>query len=118
MINLQSTFLNMQQFKLTTYDANALVDTGRTNSYICKNFVNQQNINYKSIKFATNVANLSLKTKICGFVYPHLEKKECFKNVKHSFVLIIVTFMCCKSVESFRSSEKPKIFVCFVVNNV
>ena len=53
-----------------------------------------------------------------SFVYPHLEKKECFKNVKHSFVLIIVTFMCCKSVESFRSSEKPKIFVCFVVNNV
>ena len=68
MINLQSTFLNMQQFKLTTYDANALVDTGRTNSYICKNFVNQQNINYKSIKFATNVANLSLKTKICGIL--------------------------------------------------
>ena len=60
----------MQQFKLTTYsyDANALVDTGRTNSYICKNFVNQQNINYKSIKFATNVADLSLKTKICGML--------------------------------------------------
>ena len=68
MINLQSTFLNMQQFKLTIYDANALVDTGRTNSYICKNFVNQQNIKYKSIKFATNVADLSLKTKICGML--------------------------------------------------
>ena len=125
MINLQSTFLNMQQFKLTTYDANALVDTGTTNSCICKNFENQQNINYKSIKFATNVANLSLKPKSVACYYLSLSfclssfgKNECFKNVKHSFVLIIVTFMCYKSVESFRSSEKPKIFVCFVVNSV
>ena len=62
MTNLQSTFLNMQQFKLTTYNADALVDTGRTNSsYICKNFINQHNINYKSIKFATNMTNLSLE---------------------------------------------------------
>ena len=61
MTNLQSIFLNMQQFKLTTYDADALVDTGRTNSYICKNFINQHNINYKSIKFSTNMTNLFLK---------------------------------------------------------
>ena len=59
--NLQSTFLNMQQFKLTTYNADALVDTGRKNSYICKNFINQHNINYKSIKFSTNMTNLFLK---------------------------------------------------------
>ena len=61
MTNLQSTFLNMQQFKLTTYNADALVDTSRTNSYICKNFINQHNINYKSKKFPTNMTNLSLK---------------------------------------------------------
>ena len=68
MTNLQSTFLNMQQFKLTTYNADALVDTGRTNSYICKNFIDQHNINYQSIKFAINMTNLSLKTKICGML--------------------------------------------------
>ena len=67
MTNLQSTFLNMQQFKLT-YNADALVDTGRTNSYICKNFIDQHNINYKSIKFTINMTNLSLKTKICGML--------------------------------------------------
>ena len=62
MTNLQSTFLNMQQFKLTIYNADALVDTGRTNITV----------------------NVSL---------------------------------CCKNV-SFRSSVKPKIFVCFVVSTV
>ena len=61
MTNFQSTFLNIQQFKLTTYNADALVDTGRTNSYICKNFINQHNVNYQSIKFSTNMTNLSLK---------------------------------------------------------
>ena len=53
-------------------NAHALVDIGSTNSYICKNFAKQHGLNYKSIKFAANMANSSLKTEICGMCYLNL----------------------------------------------
>ena len=66
--NLLSTFLEhvLTAIRINNIDAHALVDTGSTNSYICKNFAKQHGLNYKSIKFAANMANSSLKTEICG----------------------------------------------------
>ena len=54
--------------RINNIDALALVDTGSTNSYICKNFTKQHGLNYKNIKFAANMANSSLKTEICACV--------------------------------------------------
>ena len=74
MTNLQSTFLEhvLTAIRINNIDAHALVDTGSTNSYICKNFAKQHGLNYKSIKFAANMANSSLKTEICGVCYLNL----------------------------------------------
>ena len=46
----------------------ALVDT----MLFCKNFAKQHGLNYKSIKFAANMVNSSLKTEICGVCYLNL----------------------------------------------
>ena len=69
--NLQSNFLKhvLTAIRINNIDAHALVDTSSTNSYICKNFAKQHGLNYKSIKFAANMANLPLKTEICSVCY-------------------------------------------------
>ena len=60
-----------------------MVDTGSTNSYICKNFAKQYGLNYKSIKFAANIANSSFKTEICGVCYLNLTfVGNLYKNFK------------------------------------
>ena len=60
-VNFFGTLLTA--IRINNIDAHALVDTGSTNSYICKNFAKQHGLNYKSIKFAANMANSSLKPK-------------------------------------------------------
>ena len=72
--NLQSTFSEhvLTAIRINNIDAHALVDTGSTNSYICKHFAKQHGLNYKSIKFAANMANSSLITEICGVSYLNL----------------------------------------------
>ena len=74
MTNLQSTLSEhiLTAIHINNIDAHALIDTGSTNSYICKNFAKQHGLNYKSIKFAANMANSSLKTEICGMCYLNL----------------------------------------------
>ena len=46
--------------------ARALIDTGSTNSYLSKSFVDQNHINYTSLRFVANMANTSLITEIYG----------------------------------------------------
>ena len=60
--NLQSTFSEhvLTAIRINNIDVHALVDTGNTNSYICKNFSKQHGLNYKSIKFAAGVCYLNL----------------------------------------------------------
>ena len=63
--------------------AQALVDTGSTNSYISKNFVKKHNIPYKSMKYVANLANVSLQTEICGVCYLNLIfMGECYNDFK------------------------------------
>ena len=68
--NLQSTFSEhvLTAICINNIDAHALVNTGSTNSNISKNFAKQYGLNYKSIKFAGNMANSSLKTEINNMV--------------------------------------------------
>ena len=71
--NLQSTFSEHAAIRINSIDAHALVDTGSAKKcYISKNFAKQHGLNYKSIKFAANMANSSLKTEICGVCYLNL----------------------------------------------
>ena len=74
MTNLQSTFSEhvLTEICINNINAHALVDTSSTNSHICKNFAKQHDLNYKSIKFAANMANSSFKTEICGICYLNL----------------------------------------------
>ena len=83
--NLQSNFSEhvLTAIRINNIDAHALVDTGSTNSYICKNFAKQHGLNYKSIKFAANMVNSSLKTEICGVYYLNLTfVGNLYKNFK------------------------------------
>ena len=52
----------------------ALIDTGSTNSYHSKSFVDQNHINYTSFRFVANMGNTSLRTEI-----------HCVCNVKLQF---------------------------------
>ena len=61
--------------------AQALVDTGSTNSYISKNFVKKHNIPYKSMKYVANLVNVSLQTEICSVCYLNLIfMGECYND--------------------------------------
>ena len=85
MTNLQSTFSEhvLIAIRINNIDAHVLVDTGSRNSYICKNCAKQHGLNYKSIKFAANMANSSLKTEICGVYYLNLNfVGNFYKNFK------------------------------------
>ena len=52
--------------KINDIVARALIDTGSTNSYLSKSFVDQNHITYTSLRFVANMANTSLKTEIHG----------------------------------------------------
>ena len=83
--NLQSTFSEhvLTAIQINNIDAHALVNTGSTNSYICKKFAKQHGLSYKSIKFAANMPNSSLKTEICGVCYLTLTfVGNFYKNLK------------------------------------
>ena len=80
MTNLQSNFSEhvLTAICINNIDAHALVDTSSTNS-----FAKQHGLNYKSIKFAANMANLSLKSEICGMCYLNLTfVGNLYKNFK------------------------------------
>ena len=93
MTNLQSTFSEhvLTAICINNIDAHALVDTGSTNSYICKNFAKQHGLNYKSIKVAANMANLCLKIEICGMCYLNLTfVGNLYKNFKFHVMLNLI----------------------------
>ena len=52
--------------KVNDIVARALIDTGSTNSYLSKSFVDQNHITYTSLRFVANMDNTSLKTEIHG----------------------------------------------------
>ena len=62
------------------------------------------------------VIALNVETINC-FCLPHSVEVSVFKMLSVCFVLVIVTFICCKNV-SFGSRVIPRIFGCFVVGNV
>ena len=61
-----------------------LVDTGSTNSYLSKEFGKINKLPYKTIKYFPNMADISLKTEICGVSYSDLTFLEHhYKNSKY-----------------------------------
>ena len=97
MKNLQSTFLEhvLKAIRINNIDAHALVNTGSTNSYICKNFSKQHGLNYKSIKFAANMASSSLKTEICSVCYLNL---TFFGNLYKNFKFHVMPNLICDAI--------------------
>ena len=111
--------------RINNIDAHALVDTGSTNSYICKYFATQHNINYKCIKFAGNMTNSSLKAEICGVCYLNLSfVSKFYKN----FVFHVMPNLICdamirsehlqqhKSVKFEFQAELPELAVSTAMN--
>ena len=60
------------------------------------------------------VNTLNVET-INSFCLPHLLKGSAFRMLNVCFVLVIMTFICCKNV-SFGSRVIPIVFECFVGN--
>ena len=107
MTNLLSTFSEhvLTAIRINNIDAHALVDTGSTNSYIYKNFAKQHDLNYKSIKFAANMANSSLKTEICGVYYLNLTFVGSFYK---SFKFHVMPNVICNAIMGTTFCNKHK----------
>ena len=69
--------------KVNDIVAHALIDTGSTNSYLSKSFVDQNHIKYTSLRFVANIANTSLKTEIHGICNVKLQfSQHAYKQVE------------------------------------
>ena len=82
---LRSTFSQHVLAEITVNNifGQALVDTGSTNSYLNKEFMKRNKLPYKIIKYFANMANVSLKTEVCGVSYLDLTFLEHhYKNFK------------------------------------
>ena len=62
------------------------------------------------------VIALNVET-INSFCLPYLVEVSVFRMLSVCFALVMETFMCCKNV-SFGSRVIPRIFGCFIVDNV
>ena len=100
--------------RINNIDAHALVDTGSINSYICKYFATQHDINYKCIKFARNMANLSLKAEICGVCYLNL---SFVSNFYKNFMFHVMPNLICDAIIGGKLLQQHKSvkleFQCF-----
>ena len=69
--SLQSTFSHhvLAEIKIKGLCANALVDTGSTNSYIDQKFAKRHSLPYKAIHGVANMASSTLQAEICGVSY-------------------------------------------------
>ena len=82
---LRSTFSEhvLAEISVNNISGQALVDTGSTNSYLNKEFVKRNKLPYKTIKYFANMADISLKTEICGVSYLNLTfLEQHYKNFK------------------------------------
>ena len=82
---LRSTFSQhvLAEITVNNISGQALVDTGSTNSYLNKEFMKRNKLPYKTIKYFGNMADVSLKTEICGVSYMDLTFLEHhYKNFK------------------------------------
>ena len=82
---LRFTFLQhvLAEITVNNVSGQALVDTGSTNSYLNKEFMKRNKLPYKTIKYFANMADVSLKTEICGVSYLDLTFLEHhYKNFK------------------------------------
>ena len=82
---LQSTFSKHVLAEIIVNDktAQALIDTGSTNSYINEGFLNKHDLCYIAIKYVANMANVTLQTEIIGVCFLKLTFMENkYKNFK------------------------------------
>ena len=71
---LQSAFLKhvLVDITVNNINAEALIDTYSTISYVSKKFIEKHKLYYKSMKFIANMANTSRQTEIRGFCHLNL----------------------------------------------
>ena len=82
---LQSTFSKhvLADIIVNNKTAQALIDTGSTNSYINEEFLNKHDLCYKSLNYVANMANVTLQTEIIGVCFLNLTFMENqYKNFK------------------------------------
>ena len=98
--NLQSTFSEhiLTAIRINNIDAHALVDTSNTNGYICKNFAKQHGLNHKSIKFAANMANSSLKTEILWRVLFEFDFCLATSTLYKNFRFYVMPILICDAI--------------------
>ena len=83
--SLQSTCSHhvLAEIEIKGLYANALVDTGSTNSYIDQKFAKRHSLPYKAIHGVANMASSTLQAEICGVSYLDLTfSGNFYKNLK------------------------------------